>query len=921
MSGRSDQAAAPESFHPADLAVLLLDGSTRVVAATALAVRQLGRGAEQLRGRSLQEIFHVGTDPIAPWMRELAAGREPTPPRLLELELLRPDGMQLGFEGVLYGIAAGPHEPGACVAGVKIRPSGSLVAKSELLMAQREVFALVASGKSLRDTLQAVAAFAERAMPGESFCLLSPIDAQGVFEPALCPTLPAEVAGLQAGHRRGESWSPATVAAESERSLLAHDVDEVESFRPFAARLQRHGLVASWAVPVRGARSQQVRAVLEFVLPVRRLPSRAEAALLDELGEMVRLSLDLHALASELGERTVAQQAAEETAQQRTQRMDALVDTALDAVIGAGDDGRITLWNRQAETLFGWRVDEAIGRTLGELIVPPELRKAHEAGLARAAATGKGALLGKRIEIGTIDRTGRRFPVELSICRMPGSGGGFSAFLRDISDRKRAEAAIKASEERLKLVIDASADGIWDLRLDGGASMSSDRCATMLGHDPALMVPCDPPSNPWVHRDDRASVQAAWQEHLAGATPRYESEHRRRAADGSTRWVLERAKVVERDAQGRVQRVVGVLTDVTERRALEQSLGSAERLEALGLLAGGFARELDELLSGIAAHATLTKLAPDLPERVGEGLEVVQTLVARAKSMARGLIGLAPHAGSSIESLVSAGQALREGLLLVRTAIPQTVRIEIDDRTEGRDLVRLDPAGLQQAMVHLTLRASESTGNTGRIVFRLSVSGRMLLVDCVDSARPMTPQQCAEIADALDARGGLAGRAALGMAAVRRFAETLGGSLRAEVRDEGNVVTLEIPREPEAVPVQLPPVLLCEDHPLLRPMLAEALTASGYRVLPMEQAGEIESLLRREGPGTVAILDARGWAAAGPGWPVLCERLGWNPLAVLLLDHEAGPLPHGVRGLRKPFALEALIAAVTGRPAPEGAQS
>ena len=89
----------------------------------------------------------------------------------------------------------------------------------------------------------------------------------------------------------------------------------------------------------------------------------------------------------------------------------------------------------------------------------------------------------------------------------------------------------------------------------------------------------------------------------------------------------------------------------------------------------------------------------------------------------------------------------------------------------------------------------------------------------------------------------------------------------------------------------------------------------------MEQAGEIESLLRREGPGTVAILDARGWAAAGPGWPALCERLGWNPLAVLLLDHEAGPLPNGVRGLRKPFALEALIAAVTGRPAPEGAQS
>lgn len=921
MSGRVDQAAAPESFHPADLAVLLLDTSSRVVAATAIAVRQLGRAAEQLRGRSLQEIFRAGTDPVFPWMRELAAGREPTPPRLLDLELVRPDGMQIGFEGVLYGIAAGPQEPGTCVAGVKIRPSGSLVLKSELLMAQREVLALVAAGKTLRETLQAVATFAERAMPGESFCMLSPLDAQGVFESALCPTLPAEVANFQVGHRSGEDWSPATVAAEGGARLLVHDVREVDAWQAFAEGLQRHGLVASWAVPVRGARSQQVCAVLEFLLPVRRLPSRAEAALLDELGEMVRLSLDLHGLASELRERTAAQQAAEKTAQQRTQRMDTLVDTALDAVIGAGDDGRITLWNRQAETLFGWRAEEAIGRTLGELIVPPELRKAHEAGLARAAATGRGALLGKRIEIGTIDRSGRRFPVELSISRMPGSGGGFSAFLRDISERKRSEAAIKASEERLKLVIDASADGIWDLRLDGGASMASDRCATMLGHDPARMVPGDPPSNPWVHSDDRAAVRAAWQEHLDGRTSRYESEHRRRAADGSLRWVLERAKVVERDAQGRVQRVVGVVTDVTERRALEQSLGSAERLEALGLLAGGFARELDELLSGIAAHATLTKLAPELPERVGEGLEVVQTLVARAKSMARSLIGLAPHAGTTVESLVSAGQALREGLLLVRTAIPQTVRIEIDDRAEGHDLVRLDRAGLQQAMVHLTLRASEGTGNSGWIVFRLTTVGRMLAIDCIDSGRPMTPRQCAEIADALEQGGGLAGRTVLGMAAVRRFAEALGGSLRAEVREEGNVVTLEIPREPEAVPMQLPPVLLCEDHPLLRPMLAEALTASGSRVLSMEQPTEIESLLRREGPGTVAILDAHGWAAVGPEWRGLCERLGWNPLAVLLLDHDADPLPEGVRVLRKPFALEVLIAAVTGRPAPDGAQS
>ncbi|MFN9960258.1 MAG: PAS domain S-box protein, partial [bacterium] len=109
-------------------------------------------------------------------------------------------------------------------------------------------------------------------------------------------------------------------------------------------------------------------------------------------------------------------------------------------MISTADDGTITLWNRQAETLFGWRPAEVLGKPLSNFVVPPEMREAHRAGLARAAATGTGALLGRRIEINAIDRAGRRFPVELSINRMPGPNGGFSAFLRDISDRRRVEA-------------------------------------------------------------------------------------------------------------------------------------------------------------------------------------------------------------------------------------------------------------------------------------------------------------------------------------------------------------------------------------------------------------------------------------------------------------------------------------------------
>lgn len=903
---RSTQAAAQ-----ADLAVLLLDGAGRVVGASAAAARKIGRAAEQLRGRQLHEVFHEGARGVSAWLASLAGCGDPPPPKWLDLELTRADGMVIGFEGVLYGIHAGAHAAGESVAGLEIRLSRGLVVKGEQLAAQREVFDRVASGSDLRTTLASVAAFAERSMPGETFCLLSPIDDAGAFEVALSPTLPVELAELHRGRRIGEAWSPATVVAGSGERLFVQDVEQVEDWREFGLRLQRHGLIASWAVPVREGRTGAVRAVLEFLLPVRRPPSRSEIALLDELAEMVRLALTVHDLGVELRERGEAQRSAEAKARQRGEHIDALVDTALDAVISIGDDGRITLWNAQAETLFGWSAEETLGRSLADFIVPPEMRKAHAEGIARAAKTGTGPLLGRRIEINAIDRAGRRFPVELSINRMPGAG--FSAFARDISDRRRAEAAVKSSEERLKLVIEASADGFWDLRFDGGGSMVSDRCATMLGHAVGSAPVVAPPDNPWIHPDDRAGVERAWNDHVQGRTARYESEHRRRAAAGGWRWVLERGKVVERDGQGRVQRIVGVVSDETERRALEASLSSAERLESLGLLASGFARELDGLLSQIRAHASLAKSDAELPARAGENLEVIQASVSKAKAMARSLLGLAPgHEGSELET-VSVAQVLREGVELLRPTLPRTVTLELDDRTGGRDLVRVDSAQLQQALVNLVLRACEEMADVGRVSVRTvpSASPGMLALQCVDAAEPMTAEAALHLVDPVARDAAPMSRSALGMAAVARFAAGSGGRVWATPLDQGNMVVIELPLQPGVVAASRPAVVLCEDHPLLRPMLVEAITAAGHRVLPSERGTDVVAMLRSEGLGSVAVMDEVAWNLVAPGWERAVAELGWRPGAVLLVDREMGSLPAAVTTLRKPFAIEALLGAIS----------
>jgi len=118
----------------------------------------------------------------------------------------------------------------------------------------------------------------------------------------------------------------------------------------------------------------------------------------------------------------------------------AILDGALDAVVGMDARGRITFWNPQAERMFGWSRDEAMGRLLSDLIVPPSLREAHARGLVHYLATGEGLLLGRVVEVMALRRDGREVPVELAVTVVKKAGHqSFTAFIRDVSERKKGE--------------------------------------------------------------------------------------------------------------------------------------------------------------------------------------------------------------------------------------------------------------------------------------------------------------------------------------------------------------------------------------------------------------------------------------------------------------------------------------------------
>ncbi|MBI3374586.1 MAG: response regulator [Betaproteobacteria bacterium] len=202
-----------------------------------------------------------------------------------------------------------------------------------------------------------------------------------------------------------------------------------------------------------------VRGVLEIVHPLDRLAAQSRSVLQETVILLATIGvLGLFGLAlvvgrlrrssEELEQKVVERTAALRESQDRTQL---ILDTASDAVIAMDATGSIsTEWNPQAEALFGWSRLEAQGRRLSETIIPARYREAHERGLRHFLDTGAGPVLNTRIEIEALHRDGHEFPVELTILPVRSKGTvAFTAFVRDITARKRAEAELAKKNREL----------------------------------------------------------------------------------------------------------------------------------------------------------------------------------------------------------------------------------------------------------------------------------------------------------------------------------------------------------------------------------------------------------------------------------------------------------------------------------------
>ncbi len=130
-------------------------------------------------------------------------------------------------------------------------------------------------------------------------------------------------------------------------------------------------------------------------------------------------------------------------------RLGLIVDTALDAVVTINHEGYVIEWNKQAEHIFGWTSEEAIGEEMGFLIIPHQYRDAHKKGMENYFITGHGPVLNNRIEITALRKNGEEFPIELAITPIETTESAtFCGFIRDISERKRAEQDLIEARQR-----------------------------------------------------------------------------------------------------------------------------------------------------------------------------------------------------------------------------------------------------------------------------------------------------------------------------------------------------------------------------------------------------------------------------------------------------------------------------------------
>jgi PAS domain S-box-containing protein/putative nucleotidyltransferase with HDIG domain len=249
----------------------------------------------------------------------------------------------------------------------------------------------------------------------------------------------------------------------------------------------------------------------------------------------------------------------------------ALLESALDSIVSMDANGVVLEWNPAAERTFGYARCEAVGRELAGLIVPPASREAHRAALRLHLAMGWGSVLGRRLELNAVRADAYEIPVDLTITRSDVDGRTiFTGVLRDLTGPRRAEAALQASEERFRTLVEQLPCVTYECEFDANSTIRyiSPQIEAWTGLSRESWTG-DP--RVWqriIHPDDHDRVVAEFARCHTAEEP-FESEYRLIADDGRELCILDREQLVY-DSDGEPTYTQGIMVDISAQRRAEQ---------------------------------------------------------------------------------------------------------------------------------------------------------------------------------------------------------------------------------------------------------------------------------------------------------------------------------------------------------------
>jgi len=333
----------------------------------------------------------------------------------------------------------------------------------------------------------------------------------------------------------------------------------------------------------------------------------ARSGLTDRRGILGRLAGSLDDMASALERDAAERLRSREALEAEMLRRKALMDQSSDGIAVVDERLVVVEANLSCAAMLGYTLDEMLGRPLRQFeaaMSGEDLRRKFD------------DLLSERSVYDSVFRRkdGSLLDVEVSASGTTVLGEPLMlAVIRDVSQRKQAEAALRESEERYALAVRGTNDGIWDMDLRGGRVYLSARWKEIVGFAPEET----PDFQTWlkrIHPEDRERLIRAHEDCSRGTIQSFEVEYRLLHPDGSIRWALGRGASL-RDAEGRVIRMAGSTADITERRRMMELMLQTEKMMSVGGLAAGMAHEINNPLGGIIQSTQVLKgrLGKDTP--------------------------------------------------------------------------------------------------------------------------------------------------------------------------------------------------------------------------------------------------------------------------------------------------------------------